>query len=68
MRNVINISLPQELTKAVKKEVKAGNYASVSEFFRYLLRTHKLAEELEKSRREFEAGKGRILRSLKDLR
>ena len=68
MRNIINISLPQELTKIVKKEVRVGNYASVSEFFRHLLRTHELTRELEKSRREFEAGKGKILRSLKDLR
>ena len=68
MRNVINISLPPELTKRVQREVKTGNYASVSEFFRHLLRTHELAKELEKSRREFEAGKGKILRSLKDLR
>ncbi|MEK7536824.1 MAG: ribbon-helix-helix domain-containing protein [Patescibacteria group bacterium] len=68
MRNIINISLPQELTKIVKKEVRVGNYASVSEFFRHLLRTHELAQELEKSRREFEAGKGKTLRSLKDLR
>ena len=68
MRNIINLSLPKELTKLVKSEVKAGHYASVSEYFRYLLRTHELAKELEKSRREIEAGKGRILRSLRDLR
>lgn len=68
MRNIINISLPEELTKQVKKEVKIGNYASTSEFFRHLLRTHKLAEELKTSRREFETGKGKVLRSLRDLR
>ncbi|OHA89761.1 MAG: hypothetical protein A3C70_00685 [Candidatus Zambryskibacteria bacterium RIFCSPHIGHO2_02_FULL_43_14] len=68
MRNVINISLPQELTKVVKREVKTGNYASVSEFFRYLLRNHRLAEELNKAKRDFEIGKGKVLRSLKDLR
>ncbi len=68
MRNIINISLPEELTKQVQKEVKMGNYASTSEFFRHLLRTHKLAEELKISRRDFETGKGKMLRSLRDLR
>lgn len=68
MRNVINISLPEELTRQVQKEVKMGNYASTSEFFRHLLRTHKLAEELKIGRRDFEAGKGKTLRSLRDLR
>ena len=68
MRNIINISLPQELVKRVRKEVKTKNYASTSEFFRHLLRIHELAEELKRSRREFEAGKGKILHSLKDLR
>lgn len=68
MRSVINISLPEELTRQVQKEVRMGNYASTSEFFRHLLRTHKLAEELKASRREFETGKGRVLHSLRDLR
>ena len=69
MRNVINISLPKELTKTVKKEVKAGNYASVSEFFRYLLRTHRLAEELNQAKRDFDKRrKWKILKSLGDLK
>lgn len=68
MRNVINISLPQELTKAVKREVKTGNYASVSEFFRYLLRIHKLAEELNQAKRDFDKKKNwKVLKSLKDF-
>ena len=68
MRNVINISLPEELTRQVQKEVRMGNFASVSEFFRHLLRTYKLAKELKTSRRDFETGKGKVLRSLRDLR
>ena len=69
MRNVINISLPPELTKRVQREVKTGNYASVSEFFRHLLRTHELAEELKKARGDFDRGKNwKVLKSLKDLR
>jgi len=53
MRNIINISLPPELTKIVKKEVEAGNYASISEFFRHLLRIHNLAKELKNIRKDF---------------
>jgi Arc/MetJ-type ribon-helix-helix transcriptional regulator len=71
MRNIINISLPPNMAKQVKQEVKEGNYASTSEFFRHLLRTQntiKLANELKERRKEFEAGKANALRSLKDLR
>ena len=38
MREIINLSLPTETVKAVKKAVKVGHYASTSEFFRSLLR------------------------------
>ena len=71
MRSIINISLPASTTKEAEKEVKKGNFASKSEFFRNLLRmwnTHKLAKEIEESRKEFEEGKGKILHSLRDLR
>jgi len=71
MRNIINISLPEELGRIVKKEVKKGNFASTSEYIRYLLRLHSndlVAYEVEKSRQEIMAGKGKVLRSLRDLR
>lgn len=71
MRNIINISLPKEMVRDVRREVKEGKYASTSEFFRYLLRsqnTRRLAHELKERREEFEAGQGRILNSLKSLR
>lgn len=72
MRNVINISLPYTMVKEVKKEVKSGNYVSVSEFFRHLLRewiiNRDIIGELEESRRELAAGKAKLLHSLKDLR
>ena len=70
MRNVVNISLPNTMVKIVKKEVKQGGFASTSEFFRHLIRswnTQNLARELKNDRKEFEAGKGKILQSLKDL-
>lgn len=71
MRNIVNISLPKEMTKDVEEAVKSGNYASKSEFFRDLLRTwkeQKLLNEIMESEREFAQGKGKILRSMKDLR
>ena len=68
MRNIINISLPDMLAAEVEHEVKAGGFASKSEFFRHLLRERKLAKELGEDRREFERGKGKALKSLRDLR
>jgi hypothetical protein len=55
----------------VKKEVKIGGFASVSEYFRHILREQKLAKlerELAYDRQQFELGKGKKLRSLRDLR
>ncbi|HSX40346.1 MAG TPA: ribbon-helix-helix domain-containing protein [Candidatus Saccharimonadales bacterium] len=71
MRSVVNISLPSQLETIVIEAVKRGNYASKSEFFRHLLRNYlenDLAKELEDSRKELSAGKGKLLTSLKDLR
>lgn len=71
MRSIINISVPAETASAVKKAVKEGNYMSTSEFFRDLLRDWqegKLLHKLDESRKELRAGKGKVLRSLKDLR
>jgi len=71
MREVINISLPAPLVKTVKKAVKKGNYASTSEFFRHLLRDWQeeiILSELKESKIEIAAGKGKTLKSLKNLR
>ena len=71
MRNIVNLSLPQKLAEVVEENVKKGHFSSKSEFFRMLLRLWmegKLAQELEESRKELRSGKGKLLRSLKDLR
>ncbi len=71
MRNIVNISLPNSMVKNIKKDVKEGGYASTSEFIRHLIRlwnTKKLSKELNESRKQFEAGEGIELKSLKDLR
>lgn len=70
MRQILNISLPMSMVKIIKKEVKTGGFASVSEFIRHLIRlynTEKLAKEVEADRKDFEAGKGIELKSLEDL-
>lgn len=71
MRYVINISLPESMVREVNVAVKKGGYASKSEFIRDLLRSWKedqLFKELRKSQAEFKQGKGKLLKSLRDLR
>lgn len=71
MREIINLSLPKAMANSVDDIVKEGNYASRSEFFRELLRSWmegKILKELTASQREIADGKGKILKSLKDLR
>ena len=71
MRAIVNISLPDQLYLIVEKEVAKGHFTSKSEFFRNLLRLWlegKLVSDLEESRKELFAGKGKVLKSLSDLR
>lgn len=71
MRQILNISLPKSLFRFVKAETKKEGFASVSEFMRHLIRMwkqDKLRRELDAERAAFNAGKGKILHSLKDLR
>ena len=71
MRSVVNISLPASLNKIVNATISQGHYASKSEFFRNLLRLWiegSLYDEVEDSRGELRSGKGKLLKSLKDLR
>ncbi|HCX25478.1 MAG: hypothetical protein UX08_C0026G0002 [Candidatus Collierbacteria bacterium GW2011_GWB1_45_35] len=70
MRTIMNISLPEPMALLINKEISTGKYASKSEFFRALFRDWseiKLAKELDQSRKEMKAGKGKLLRSLADL-
>lgn len=71
MRAVVNISLPSQLSSIVEREVSSGRYASKSEFFRDLLRMWiegRLAAEIDASREELRVGRGKLLKSLSDLR
>jgi Arc/MetJ-type ribon-helix-helix transcriptional regulator len=71
MRKIINISFSEKLATELERKVKKGKYSSKSEYLRDLFR-EKLEEEdllrrIEISRKEFEQGKGKVLRSLEDL-
>ena len=71
MRNIVNISLPEQMVKAVEDGVKKEHFSSKSEFFHTLLRSwmeEKLVKELEESCKEFRNSGGKLLKSLKDLR
>lgn len=59
------------MNQTVEDIVKQGKYATKSEFFRDLVRMWmegRILHELAESRKELVSGKGKILRSLKDLR
>ncbi len=62
--------MPPQQKKNVDRMIREYEYASVSEFFRDAVRAFedtKLVQDIEASEREFAAGKGKKLRSLKDL-
>jgi Arc/MetJ-type ribon-helix-helix transcriptional regulator len=71
MRAIINISVPQEVKKEMDIAVKQGGFSTKSEFVRDLMRLwrqEQILKELRQSQQEFARGKGKILKSLKDLR
>ena len=70
MRQTMNISVSPKLKKAIDAAVRNGGYASKSEFLRAIFRTwedHQLVLDVKRSEKEFAQGKGKILKSLKDL-
>jgi len=66
MRSVINISLPPETVREIKREVKRGGYASVSEYIRYLWREQQARQLLRELKKEQASG-FKKLNSLRDL-
>jgi Arc/MetJ-type ribon-helix-helix transcriptional regulator len=68
MRTIINISIPKETAQEAKRTVREEGFASMSEYFRYLLREEKrrkLFAELEKQRK---SGRWIKAKSMRDLR
>lgn len=71
MRNIVTISMPAGVKKAIDRNVKEYNYASTSEFIRDSIRAwedERLIRELRESQKDVVKGKFKLLRSLKDLR
>ena len=71
MRTIVNISLSEGLNREIEKVIRRKRYSTKSEFLREIIR-ERIAEEdllvrIEKSESEFLTGKGKLLRSLKDL-
>jgi len=70
MRTTLNISMPPKLFSKVESIVKNNNYSSISEFIRDAIRVweeEQLYKSIMESRKELAQGKGKKLRSLKDL-
>ncbi len=70
MRTTLNISMPPKLFSKVESVVSEHNYSSVSEFIRDAIRAweeEQLYQSVLQSEKEFAQGKGKKLRSLKDL-
>ena len=62
--------MPPKLFQKVEAAVSEHNYSSVSEFFRDAIRAwdeEQLYQSVLQSEKEFAQGKGKKLRSLKDL-
>ncbi len=71
MRQTMSISLPKDLLDEVEKGVKEGGFSTKSEYIRQLVRDRKqekFMQIIKKNRQDFKAGKGKILKSLKDLK
>ncbi len=71
MRHILNISLPLEMVKEIKSEMKKHKFSSVSEFVRTAIRAywHEIGwRRIQQSQKEFAEGKYFELKSLKDLR
>jgi Arc/MetJ-type ribon-helix-helix transcriptional regulator len=70
MRTTLNISMSPLQKRNVDRMIKDYNYTSTSEFFRDAVRAleeDKLIKDIMESEMEFASGKGKRLRSLKDL-
>ncbi len=70
MRSIVTLSLPEEMVREIKREVKRGKFASMSEYFRHVWREQRqaqLARELRKEAKEYDRGLAKKLHSHRDL-
>ncbi|MFH1947439.1 MAG: hypothetical protein ABIJ23_04780 [Candidatus Magasanikbacteria bacterium] len=64
MRQVLSLSLPQQMTKEIKKSAKQKGFSSVSSYVKYLfetdndvITTEQLLEDVKEAERDYKAGK-----------
>ena len=75
MRQVLSISLQENIVKDVKKRVKNCGFKSISEYFKYLFKMDtedaisekELMEDIIQARKEYKEGKTIKANSLADL-
>jgi Arc/MetJ-type ribon-helix-helix transcriptional regulator len=70
MRQILNISLPEDMAEEIKKEAK-NRHSTVSEFVRAAIRayyTYRLVRIAKKGEKEYREGKTITLRSIRDLK
>ena len=75
MRQVLSISLQEDIIKDIKKRVKNCGFKSVSEYFKYLFKMDtediisekELIKDIKQARKEYKEGKTIKANSLIDL-
>ncbi|NCS99992.1 hypothetical protein CO116_01605 [Candidatus Falkowbacteria bacterium CG_4_9_14_3_um_filter_38_19] len=75
MRQIISISLPEDIIKKLKNRIKHSGFASISEYFKYLFEADnnntisdkELMAAIIESRKEYKKGKTIKADSLADL-
>mgnify|MGYP001571611395 FL=1 len=75
MRQIISLSLPENLVKKLKNRIKQSDFASISEYFKYLFEADndnaisdkELMAAIMESREEYKNGKTIKADSLADL-
>lgn len=75
MRQVISISLPENIVKKLKNHIKNSNFASISEYFKYLFEADsnntisekELMSAILKSRKEYKNKRTIKAKSIADL-
>jgi len=74
MRQILSLSLPQQVVKDIKKNTKKKGFPSVSSYIKYLfesdndtISTDELLEDVKFSEKEYQKGKSIKASSLADL-
>ena len=74
MRKVLSLSLPEQITKEIKKSSKQRGFASVSAYIKYLFELDKdliseqeLLSSIKEARQDYQQGKSVKAKSIADL-